>query len=84
MHCRHHKRFECATTQSGKALKPAIIAASFAHVSFTLDPIAASLQTNADNAKALGFLKSSDLGQIFDLTLLNQVLQAQGKPAISS
>ncbi len=69
---------------TGKALKPAIIAASFAHVSFTLNPIAASLQTNADNAKALGFLKSSDLGQIFDLTLLNQVLQAQGKPAISS
>jgi len=69
---------------TGKALKPKIIAASFAHVSFTLDPIAASLQTNADNAKALGFLKSSDLGQIFDLTLLNQVLQAQGKPAISS
>ncbi len=32
----------------------------------------------------LGFLKSSDLGQIFDLTLLNQVLQAEGKPAISS
>jgi NitT/TauT family transport system substrate-binding protein len=69
---------------TGKALKPKIIAASFAHVSFTLDPIAASLQTNADNAKALGFLKSSNLGQIFDLTLLNQVLQAQGKPPISS
>jgi NitT/TauT family transport system substrate-binding protein len=69
---------------TGKALKPAIIAASFAHVSFTLDPIASSLQTNANNAKALGFLKSSDLGQIFDLTLLNQVLQAQGKPAIAS
>jgi NitT/TauT family transport system substrate-binding protein len=69
---------------TGKALKPAIIASAFSHVAFTLDPIAASLQTNADNAKALGFLKTSDLGQIFDLTLLNKVLQAQGKPAISS
>jgi NitT/TauT family transport system substrate-binding protein len=69
---------------TGKSLKPAIIASAFSHVTFTLDPIASSLQTNADNAKALGFLKSSDLGQIFDLTQLNKVLQAQGKPAISS
>jgi NitT/TauT family transport system substrate-binding protein len=69
---------------TGKPLKPAIIASAFSHVSFTLDPIATSLQKNADNAKALGFLKSSDLGQIFDLTQLNSVLQAEGKPAISS
>jgi len=69
---------------TGKSLKPAIIASSFAHVTFTLDPIESSLQTNADNAKALGFLKTSDLGQIFDLTELNKVLQAQGKPAITS
>jgi len=69
---------------TGKSLKTAIIASSFAHVTFTLDPIASSLQTNADNAKALGFLKTSDLGQIFDLTQLNKVLQAQGKPEVTS
>jgi NitT/TauT family transport system substrate-binding protein len=69
---------------SGKALKPGILASSFKHVTFTLDPIKASLQTDADRGKSLGFLKSSDLGQIFDLSLLNQVLQAAGKPAISS
>ncbi len=69
---------------SGKALKPAIIASSFAHVTFTLDPIKSSLQTDADRGKSLGFLKSSDLGQIFDLTQLNAVLQAAGKPAIAS
>jgi NitT/TauT family transport system substrate-binding protein len=72
------------TKLSGKALKPAIIAASFAHIQFTLDPIASSLQANADHAKALGLLKSSDLGQIFDLTELNSLLQAEGKPAIAS
>jgi NitT/TauT family transport system substrate-binding protein len=69
---------------SGKALKPGILASSFKHVTFTLDPIKSSLQTDADRGKSLGFLKSSDLGQIFDLSLLNQVLQAAGKPAISS
>jgi NitT/TauT family transport system substrate-binding protein len=69
---------------TGKSLKPAIIASAFSHVTFTLDPIKAALQTSADNAKALGFLKSSDLAQIFDLTQLNQVLQGEGKKAISS
>jgi NitT/TauT family transport system substrate-binding protein len=71
-------------TLSGKALKPDIIASAFEHVTFTLDPITSSLQTDADRGKSLGFLQSSDLGQIFDLTLLNQILQAAGKPAIPS
>ena len=52
--------------------------------SFTLDPIASSLQTNADNAKALGFLDSSDLGHIFDLTAVNKVLKARSQPEVSS
>jgi NitT/TauT family transport system substrate-binding protein len=69
---------------SGKALKPDILASAFKNVTFTLDPIKSSLQTDADRGKSLGFLKSSDLGQIFDLSLLNEVLQAAGKPAISS
>jgi NitT/TauT family transport system substrate-binding protein len=69
---------------TGKPLKPAVISASFSHITFTLDPIASSLQKDADNAKALGFLKSSDLGDIFDLTLLNKVLAARGQPAVKS
>jgi len=67
---------------TGKALKPSIIDASFQHITFTLDPIAPSLQTSADNAKALGFLKSSDLGNIFDLSIVNQVLQAHGQAQV--
>ena len=66
---------------TGKPLKPSLIDASFSNITFTLDPIASSLQTNADNAKALGFLKSSDLGNIFDLTTLNNVLKERGEPA---
>jgi NitT/TauT family transport system substrate-binding protein len=68
---------------SGKSLKPDILASSFTHVSFTLDPVKSSLQTDADRGKSLGFLKSSDLGQIFDLSLLNEVLQDAGRAAIS-
>ncbi len=67
---------------TGKTLKPSLIAASFQHITFTLDPVASSLQTAADHAKALGFLKSSDLGNIVDLTILNKVLQAKGQPTV--
>jgi NitT/TauT family transport system substrate-binding protein len=69
---------------TGKALKPDLIAASFDHITFTEDPAASSLQTSADHAKALGFLTSSDLGQLFDLNTLNQVLQTKGRPAVAS
>ena len=69
---------------TGKPLKASLITASFSHITFTLDPIASSLVTNAKNAKALGFLKSSDLGNIFDLTLLNKVLQARGQAAVQT
>jgi NitT/TauT family transport system substrate-binding protein len=67
---------------TGKPLKAELVTASFEHITFTLDPIVSSLQTSADNAKELGFLESSDLGDIFDPTLVNKVLRANGKPAV--
>jgi NitT/TauT family transport system substrate-binding protein len=67
-----------------KKLKDNVIKASFDHITFTEDPIASSLQKSADNAKALGFLDSSDLSGIFDLTALNKARQADGQPAVAS
>ncbi len=67
---------------SGKALKPAVLTASFQHITFTLDPIATSMQTAADHAHALGLLDSTDISGIFDLTLLNKVLSAAGQPSV--
>jgi NitT/TauT family transport system substrate-binding protein len=69
---------------TGKSLKPKVIASSFKNLTFTLDPIASSLQTDAQRAKDLGFLKSSDITGIFDLSLLNKVLAGEGKAQISS
>jgi NitT/TauT family transport system substrate-binding protein len=69
---------------TGKALKPDIIAASFKNITFTLDPIASSLHTDAERGKSLGFLSSSDITGIYDLSKLNAVLQARGKPAIAA
>jgi NitT/TauT family transport system substrate-binding protein len=69
---------------TGKALKPDVIAASFKNITFTLDPIASSLHTDAERGKALGFLSSSDISGIYDLSKLNAVLQARGQPTIAA
>ena len=58
--------------------------ASFKSISFTDDPIASSLRKDAESAKQLGFIDSTDLGNIYDLKLLNQLLQGEGKPAITT
>ena len=67
----------------GKAPGTSLIATSMKSITFTLDPIASSLKTDAANAKALGFIDSTDLKNIYDLTLLNKMLTAQGKATIT-
>ena len=69
---------------TGKSLKPAVLDRAWTKLTFTDDPIASSLRQSAAAALALGFISSSDLANIYDLTLLNKVLTAQGKQAIST
>jgi NitT/TauT family transport system substrate-binding protein len=69
---------------SGKEFKADQVTQSIKSITFTLDPIASSLLTVADHAAQLGLQKKADLGGIFDLTLVNQVLQAAGRPAVKS
>jgi sulfonate transport system substrate-binding protein len=72
-------------TLSGKSLKPSILAAAFQQVTFTNDPIASSLITDAQHAVDLGLLKPvSDLSGIYDLGPLNKLLSADGQPQVSS
>ena len=56
------------------------------YLSFTYDPLEASVTQQAQNAYELGFLGSSapNLNGLFDLTLLNEVLQQDGLPTITS
>jgi NitT/TauT family transport system substrate-binding protein len=61
-----------------------VVAKSFENLTFTLDPIAASLQKSADDAIAVGLLDPVDLTGIYDLTLLNEVLEARGKSPIET
>ena len=69
---------------SGKALPVELVKSSFKSIEFTLDPIASSLRKDAESAKQLGFIDSTDLQNIYDLTLLNQLLTTDGKPAIKT
>jgi len=65
---------------TNKRLDDATIAGAFKNLTFTLDPIASSLQTSAEHAEAVGLLDPVDLTSpgIYDLTLLNEVLTAKG------
>ena len=57
---------------------------AFSRLEITYDPIVSSLYKYADNQYKIGFLDSKpDLTGIYDLTLLNQVLQEKGLPRIS-
>jgi NitT/TauT family transport system substrate-binding protein len=76
---------ELATVNSGKNLKPSVISAAFSQITFTNDPIASSLATDAQHAVAIGLLKPvSNLTALYDLGPLNKLLQAAGEPQVSS
>jgi len=69
---------------TGKPLKASLVAASFKEITFTDDPDASSLTTDASQAVSLGLLKPVNLSGIFDLGPLNQALTAAGQPQVSS
>ncbi len=63
-----------------KRLAPETIAGAWKNLTFTLDPIASSLQGSADDAATVGLLEPVDLTApgIYDLALLNEVLAQRG------
>jgi NitT/TauT family transport system substrate-binding protein len=69
---------------TGKALKASIVAAAWKEITFTDDPDASSLTSDATEAQSLGLLKPVSLTGIFDLTPLNTALAAAGEPQVSS
>ncbi|MEU9009181.1 aliphatic sulfonate ABC transporter substrate-binding protein [Streptomyces sp. NPDC048479] len=68
---------------SGKALPPEVIDPAWKSIQFTDDPLAATLQTEAEHAVKAGLLKQPDLAGIYDLKPLNKVLKAAGKPEVA-
>jgi NitT/TauT family transport system substrate-binding protein len=67
---------------SGKPLKDAVLASAFAALTPTVDPIASSRKTAAEHGVDIGVTKQADLKGIYDLTILNKLLTAAGKPTV--
>ena len=65
---------------TGQSLNSTILAASLQRLTFTYDPASESVTQQAQNAYSLGFLTTSpsNLSGLYDLTILNSVLEAQG------
>jgi len=72
------------TSLTGKGLKPNVLSASLKYITFTDNPIASSLITDAQHAAAVGLLTPvKNLSGIYDLGPLNALLKADGQPQVS-
>ncbi|MEV0188537.1 aliphatic sulfonate ABC transporter substrate-binding protein [Kitasatospora purpeofusca] len=74
---------EAIKKEAGNALEPAILDPAWADIDFLDDPLASTLQTEADNAVTAGLLKKPNLNGIYDLTLLNKVLKEKGQSPVA-
>ncbi len=73
------------TTLLGKGLKGSVLSAAFQQITFTNDPIASSLITDAQHAVSAGLLKPvGNLSGLYDLGPLNALLKADGQARVSS
>jgi NitT/TauT family transport system substrate-binding protein len=68
---------------TGKPLGDEVIDPAWPSIRFTDDPLAATLRAQADHAVRAGLLEKPDLKGIYDLTPLNKVLKAEGRPAVT-
>jgi NitT/TauT family transport system substrate-binding protein len=77
---------ETILSKTGIGLTPSELNGSLNTLSFTYDPLAASVQKQALNAYNLGFLGKTapNLTGLYDLTILNGILVQLGLPAVSS
>jgi NitT/TauT family transport system substrate-binding protein len=71
------------TSLLGKGLPSSVLAESFKQITFTNDPIASSLTTDAKHAVSVGLLQPVNLTGIYDLGPLNALLKANGEAQVS-
>lgn len=67
---------------SGKALPAEVLDPAWKSIQFTDDPLASTLNTEAQHAVKAGLLENPKLDGIYDLTLLNKVLKTEGEPTV--
>jgi len=70
--------------ETGKALPDGTLAEAFGRLQVTYDPLRSSLMNSAKSAFDAGFLgrQMPDLSNLYEVSLLNQVLAEKGKKAI--
>ncbi|MEV5593636.1 aliphatic sulfonate ABC transporter substrate-binding protein [Streptomyces sp. NPDC052496] len=64
---------------SGRGLPADVLDPAWKSIRFTDDPLAATLDTEAQHAVETGLLENPDLNGIYDLTLLQRVRRAEGE-----
>lgn len=69
---------------TGKPLPAGVVQSAWGDLTFTNDPVAASLATSAAHAQKVGLLPAVDLKGIYDLAPLNQVLTQVGEPQVKA
>jgi NitT/TauT family transport system substrate-binding protein len=69
---------------TGQRVDPVTVTNAWDNLEFTVDPVSTSLAKSAKDAQALGLLEPTKLQGIYDLRILNRILEAQGKPKVSS
>lgn len=67
---------------TGKSLPDDVLSQAFTRMTVTWDPIKSSLFKSAKSAKALGFIESDDVKDIYDLKPLNEALKEKGEPNV--
>ncbi|MFF7673693.1 ABC transporter substrate-binding protein [Actinacidiphila glaucinigra] len=67
---------------SGKPLPADVIDPAWKSIQVIDDPLASTLQTEADHAVTAGLLEKPALKGIYDLSLLNRILKGEGKTGI--
>jgi NitT/TauT family transport system substrate-binding protein len=60
-----------------------VIEGAWSKLTFTADPIAASLRKSAEDAAEVGLLEPVALDGIYALGPLNEILAAAGKPKVT-
>ena len=67
-----------------KRMNDEVLGRAWTSLEFTNDPVASSVLQSATDAADVGLLPEvPDITELFDLTLLNEVLAAEGEPAVS-
>lgn len=70
--------------ETGKPLADAVIARALENVTFSVDPNADAFETLVANGIAAGTQKEGSIDGLFDLRLLNQLLEADGAGPVSA